>query len=48
MSNKKQLTVLCLASYEKGFNFLTECKNQGNRVLLVTSEKLKDAGWPEE
>ena len=48
MSNKKQLTVLCLASYEKGFNFLTECKNQGNRVLLVTSEKLKDAGWPKE
>ncbi len=48
MSDKKQLTVLCLASYEKGFDFLTECKNQGNRVLLVTSEKLKDVSWPRE
>ncbi len=48
MSDKKQLTVLCLASYEKGFDFLTECKAQGNRVLLVTSEKLKDVGWPIE
>jgi hypothetical protein len=48
VSNKKQHTVLCLASYEKGFDFLIECKNQGNRVLLVTSEKLKDVGWPIE
>jgi biotin carboxylase len=48
VSDKKQLTVLCLASYEKGFDFLTECKAQGNRVLLVTSEKLKDVGWPRE
>ncbi|MDX1701118.1 MAG: ATP-grasp domain-containing protein, partial [Melioribacteraceae bacterium] len=42
----KNLTVLCLASYEKGGDFLIESKNQGNKVLLVTSEKLKDANWP--
>jgi hypothetical protein len=42
------MTVLCLASYEKGADFLIECKNQGNRVLLVTSEKLKDVNWPHD
>ena len=42
------MTILCLASYEKGADFLIECKKQGNRVLLVTSEKLKDAFWPRE
>ena len=36
------MTVLCLASFEKGYDFLVQCKAQGNRVLLVTSEKLKD------
>lgn len=48
MKNNRQLTVLCLASFEKGFDFLTECKSQGNRVLLITSEKLRDVGWPRE
>ena len=40
-------TVLCLASYEKGHEFLRECKRQGCRVLLLTSLALKDkAEWP--
>lgn len=43
------LTVLCLASYEKGHEFLRECKRQGVRVLLLTSQSLKDkASWPVE
>ena len=46
--NTNNQTVLCLASYEKGADFLIECKNQGNRVLLVTSEKLREANWPRE
>ena len=41
-------TVLCLASYHKGFEFLREAKRQGGRVLLVTSLSLKDAEWPRE
>src|SRR5262249_3712269 len=42
-------TVLCLASYEKGFDFLREAKAQGARVLLLTSESLKEkAAWPRE
>ena len=42
------LTLLCLASYHKGFEFLREAKRQGCRVLLVTSESLRDAEWPRE
>ncbi|HEX8161750.1 MAG TPA: hypothetical protein VF538_07755 [Pyrinomonadaceae bacterium] len=36
-------TVLCLASYEKGQEFMRECKRQGCRVLLLTSLSLKGA-----
>lgn len=42
------LTVLCLASYHKGFEFLREAKRQGCRVILVTSESLRDQEWPDE
>lgn len=42
------LTLLCLASYHKGFEFLREAKRQGCRVLLVTSASLQDADWPRE
>jgi biotin carboxylase len=42
------LTVLCLASYHKGFEFLREAKRQGCRVYLVTSASLRDAVWPRE
>jgi biotin carboxylase len=42
------LTLLCLASYHKGFEFLREAKRQGARVLLVTSLSLKDDEWPRE
>jgi len=42
------LTILCLASYEKGFDFLHEAKAQGCRVLLLTSESLRDRPWPRE
>jgi hypothetical protein len=42
------LTLLCLASYHKGFEFLREAKRQGARVLLVTSLSLKDDDWPRD
>ena len=42
-------TVLCLASYEKGQEFMRECKRQGCRVLLLTSLSLRDtADFPRE
>jgi biotin carboxylase len=40
------LTLLCIASYHKGFEFLREARRQGCRVLLVTSASLRDAEWP--
>jgi hypothetical protein len=43
------MTILCLASYEKGHRFLAEAKKQGATVLLITSLSLKDkAHWPLE
>ena len=49
MLSPSPLTVLCLASYEKGHEFLRECKRQGCTVLLLTSESLMNvANWPRE
>ncbi len=45
---KQPLTVLCLASYFKGLDFIRECKRQGCRVLLLTSHSLRDEEWPRE
>jgi hypothetical protein len=41
-------TLLALASYFKGQEFLREAKRLGARVLLLTREKLADAAWPME
>jgi phosphoribosylaminoimidazole carboxylase (NCAIR synthetase) len=41
-------TLLALASYFKGQEFLGEAKRLGARVLLLTREKLADAAWPME
>jgi biotin carboxylase len=37
------MTILCLASYDKGHDFIRECKRQGASVLLVTSLSLKES-----
>jgi biotin carboxylase len=42
------MTVLCIATYRKGDEFLQECHRQGCRVLLLTEEKLRDADWPRD
>jgi len=42
------LTVLCIATYRKGDEFLRECRRQGCRVLLLTEERLRDADWPRD
>ena len=41
-------TVLAIATYRKGDEFLRECRRQGCRVLLLTDEKLADADWPRD
>ena len=48
MSQAGPLTVLCVATYEKGQEFLRECKRQGCRVLLLTADTLRDADWPRD
>jgi biotin carboxylase len=48
MNQARPLTVLCITTYEKGQEFMHECKRQGCRVLLLTAEKLRGASWPRE
>jgi biotin carboxylase len=48
MPDPRPLTFLCITTYEKGQEFMRECKRQGCRVLLLTAEKLKNADWPRE
>jgi len=48
MPEPRPLTLLCITTYEKGQEFMRECKRLGCRVLLLTGEKLRDADWPRE
>jgi biotin carboxylase len=48
MPESRSLTFLCITTYEKGQEFMRECKRQGCRVILLTAEKLRDADWPRE
>lgn len=41
-------TILCLASYEKGAEFLRECAALGCPAILVTVGALRDATWPRD
>ncbi len=41
-------TILCIASYEKGQEFIRECKRQGCTVFLLTTQALEHADWPRE
>lgn len=48
MNADRPVSILCLASYFKGGDFLRACKNQGCHVILLTKEKLADEDWPAE
>ena len=48
MPESQPLTFLCITTYEKGQEFMRECKRQGCRLLLLTAEKLRNADWPRE
>ncbi len=45
---EQPFTILALASYEKGYDFLREAKRLGARVYLLTSLGLRDRAWPKE
>lgn len=46
MENAK--TFICISNYFKGVDFLIQLKELGNKVFLITSEKLRDKPWPTE
>jgi biotin carboxylase len=48
MPDSRPLTILCITTYEKGQEFMRQCKRQRCRVILLTAEKLKEADWPRE
>ncbi len=39
---------LCIASYEKGHDFLRQCAEMGVRPTLLTVDELRDRAWPRE
>ncbi len=41
-------TIVCLASFFKGVDFLRECRQQGARVLLITKAKWQYEDWPHD
>jgi len=48
MAGSSPKTILCIASYEKGQEFIRECKRQGCTVFLLTTQELEHANWPRE
>lgn len=48
MINSPQKTILCISSYEKGQEFIRECKRQGAYVIFLTVTALEHANWPRE
>jgi biotin carboxylase len=46
--DSRPLTILCIATFEKGADFLWACKRLGCRVLLVTLDSLAGAAWPRD
>src|ERR1051325_1742359 len=41
-------TIVCLATYFKGGDFISKCKRLGCRVNLITKEKMLQEDWPRE
>lgn len=48
MNENKSITVLCVASLEVQSEFLKTCKNEGSRVILITSQSLESFDLPKE
>ena len=43
--NPTRPTIICIATFFKGNEFIRECKRQGAAVVLLTREKLMTADW---
>lgn len=44
----EEKTIVCISCYYKGYDFMEEMKKLGNKIILVTSENLKEKNWPWE
>lgn len=42
----EEKTIVCISSYYKGYDFMDEIKKLGNKVILITSENIKEKNWP--
>lgn len=42
----EEKTIVCISCYYKGYDFMDEMKALGNKIILVTSENLKEKNWP--
>ncbi|MBF8456239.1 ATP-grasp domain-containing protein [Kaistella sp. G5-32] len=42
----KENTIVCISCYYKGYDFMEEMKNLGNKIILITSENIKEKNWP--
>lgn len=42
----EEKTIVCISCYYKGYDFMDEMKKLGNKVILITSENLKEKDWP--
>ncbi len=42
----KEKTIVCISCYYKGYDFMAEMHQLGNKVILITSENFKDKNWP--
>ncbi|EJL70441.1 ATP-grasp domain-containing protein [Chryseobacterium populi] len=38
--------IVCISCYYKGYDFMDEMKKLGNKIILITSENLKEKNWP--
>ena len=47
-ASQRAVKVVCVASYFKGSDFLSECKRQGARVELLTRERTRHEPWPHD
>ena len=44
--NQRPLSILCIASFFKGEEFMRAAKEEGCTVYLMTSSQLQNADWP--
>lgn len=42
----KEKTIVCISCYYKGYDFMDEMRKLGNKIILITSESLKEKNWP--